>query len=183
MRIRLWNKNATSKDILISAHAQKTKSKKEKSINRSIRLDDNINIFKKKIFVYLSSAKIIDVQDENMIYMWIERQIQPTPVLIMNFITHVFRKEIRITKDYFQQCAKCYFGEELELNGSFAYIDKGDALNIINSNNKRIIKVIEPVLFKYTISTFFDMSVNYDPRSKALKTNNVHNVHNVQTRQ
>ena len=160
MYIKLWKNNdslasssVTNKTYLISDAANA-------DIKHNIEMDDNVNMFIKKLVIYMS--KYLKVQ-ENEIYIWTERKIVPSLYFYINFINNVFQNEKRVDTVYFIKCINNYF---VNLNSSISYssltLDKQDAIKLLLKYYKSLDTILEPLLFKYTNNGFFEY-INYNP--------------------
>lgn len=130
-------------------------------MKQTLSMDDNINIFIKKLFVYLN--KYHKRSSENELYFWFEDSIKVSKYMLINFINHVFKTSNSIDNSYFIQCINNYFN--LKLNGEKNFIiDKNDALKYMLSIKDKLSTIVEPLLFKYT-ENGFDNFINYNPLS------------------
>jgi hypothetical protein len=122
-----------------------------------INHDDNINIVTKKIIVYLHKyIKIIRPED---IYLWCHKNIVKDINIDYVFISNCFKKESKISFEYFKLCIHNYFGVNIK-DSEFNMIDKQIALRLIST--LKTDTVIEPILYKYIYDGFFEY-IQYNP--------------------
>ena len=133
------------------------KSIKPIFIYNYINHDDNINIVSKKIIVYLN--KYTKVKRPEDIYLWAYKDIIKDVNIDATFISNCFKKDSKLSFEYFNQCVFNYFGKKINDNG-YNMIDKQIALKLINDINTN--KIIEPILFKYIYDGFFEY-IQYNP--------------------
>ncbi len=127
-------------------------------IETLINLDDNINWLKRKLYYHLQKYTSLNSHDD--IYLWINKEFQTNTAIIQSFISNCFKLEKRISFDYFSNCVNNYFGVQLPIKNSTAFIDKHQARNYINDIQEG--SHTEPLFFKYTNDIFYEY-VNYNP--------------------
>lgn len=128
-------------------------------MKQHINTDDNINMFIKKLFVYL--YKYHKAQSENHLYFWIEEPVIPDTWLLVNFINNVFKSNQRIEKSTLVTAINNYFATQHKCQIN-ALVDKNDALKYMRNIKDTLIKRVEPLLFKYTSNGFMSF-VQYNP--------------------
>lgn len=124
-----------------------------------INVDDNINMFIKKVFVYLQ--KYHKAETENHMYFWIEEPIVADTWLLVNFINNVFKSNQRIEKSTLVTSINNYFvtQHKCQIN---TLLDKNDALKYMINIKNTLTKRVEPILFKYTSNGYLSF-VQYNP--------------------
>jgi hypothetical protein len=162
MHIKLWKNKDSFSSYIITEDDPGPGLDQTLKIKHQIRLDDNINMFMKKISIYM--AKYVKQANENEIYMWIERKVIPSHYIFLNFINNVFKNEKRIDSIYFIRCVNNYFKINQKINWAdhTTIIDKHDAINMLLKAKNHLTIIIEPLLFKYTNNGFFEY-INYNP--------------------
>lgn len=122
-----------------------------------INHDDNINIVSKKIIVYLHKYTKINRPED--IYLWAYKNIVKDINIDSTFISNCFKKESKISFEYFRLCIQNFFGSTITDSG-FNMIDKQIALKLLTNVHTKTI--IEPILFKYIYDGFFEY-IQYNP--------------------
>jgi len=133
--------------------------KKPTYIYNYINHDDNINIVSKKIIVYLE--KYTKIKRPEDIYLWGYKNIIKDVNIDATFISNCFKKDSKISFDYFNQCVLNFFGKTINDTG-YNMIDKQIALKLIKNINTN--KIIEPLLFKYIYDGYFEY-IQYNPNN------------------
>ena len=129
------------------------KSSKVTFIQRFLNNDDNMNIIIKKLIVYLK-----DYIKTDQFYLWAYKHVDKNDAILMNFIHHCFKKDDTIKFKDFREYVKNYFG--LIIDDDLNEIDKKIALKILKRLDYK--RIIEPILFTYLKSGFFEY-IQYDP--------------------
>jgi hypothetical protein len=132
-----------------------------------INHDDNINIVSKKIIVYLHKYTKITRQED--IYLWAYKNVIKDINIDSSFISNCFKKESKISFEYFKECIYNYFGVNITDDG-FNMIDKQIALKLIS--NIKTTTVIEPILYKYIYDGFFEY-IQYNPNLININDSNI----------
>lgn len=133
-------------------------------VNKTINPDDNINWLKKKLFAYLRNDTRIQHPDH--LYAWINISYAKTHEIVYNFLSSCFKREKRISVDYFRSCVRNFFGTSVSKVDA-KYIDMQQAKQLLEGINR--VRHPEPLFFKYVYDTFFEY-VNYNPLTE---TNNL----------
>lgn len=164
MIIQLWE--SPEKKIRFSFNGNKSGNVVMK---QHINIDDNINMFIKKIFVYLHEYH--KAKTENHMYFWIEEPIVPDTWLLVNFINNVFKSNLRIEKSALVASMNNYFATQHKSHIN-TLIDKKDALKYMTSIKDTLTKRVEPVLFKYTSNGYMSF-IQYNPIASTADTSKV----------
>jgi hypothetical protein len=127
-------------------------------IETLIKLDDNINWLKRKLFYHLQ--KYVKINSHDDMYLWINKHFEINTAVLQSFISNCFKLEKRISFEYFSNCVNNYFGVQLSTKNATAFIDKNQARIYINDIKDGF--HTEPLFFKYTNDIFYEY-VNYNP--------------------
>lgn len=112
---------------------------------QSLRRNDNIGVFRKRLCHYLGLASPDDM------YIWFHRDAQD-PALIHSFLNNVFKRSPVVRADVLVAAARAHFGVELELA---AMANRGDAARALMEAAPKLARC--PLLFQY----MFDGYVEY----------------------
>lgn len=122
-------------------------------LNETLKPNDNINIFRKKVAISLGIAKT------SYMYIWYKRYVHNDPSIIYNFINNIFKKSSTLRSEVFQNYISSYFGLSQQLVKSVA-INKKDAIKLLFGIKD--MRVTESLCFQYTYDGYVEY-FNADP--------------------